>query len=160
MELLIQREPTEHGTTYGKMQVNGSYQCETLEDPIRELPKAEGESAGAWVARWKVKGDTAIPAGRYRVVIDFSRRFHRLMPHVLDVAGFDGIRLHALNTAAETEGCPGVGRERINFGTKDKPIPGIGFSGPAFGDLFELLRRAFFVGEEIWITIANPGATP
>lgn len=157
MELLIQRDPSEHETTFGKLSVNGSYYCESLEDQIRELPKLPGESDEAWVARWKIPRKTAIPAGRFPVTIDRSKRFNRLMPHILNVSGFSGIRIHALNTAAETEGCPGVGRERVNWASANAPpIPGLMHSGAAFAPLFDEMKVAFGKGEEIWITVKNP----
>jgi hypothetical protein len=53
----------------------------------------------------KVKGKTAIPAGRYEVVVTVSNRFKRLMPLLLDVEGFDGIRIHGGNTSEDTDGC-------------------------------------------------------
>lgn len=158
MEMLIQREPTEHETTYGKFSVNDRYYCESLEDEIRELPQLPGESDEAWVARWKVPRRTAIPAGRYRVTIDRSTRFNRMMPHVLGVAGFSGIRIHALNTAAQTEGCPGVGKERTNWAPAGStPVPGLMHSGVAFAPLFDLMKEAFAAEEEIWLTVRNPG---
>lgn len=70
---------------------------------MREIP-------GEPVASWKIPHKTAIPAGRYRVTIDMSTRFKRMMLHILDVPGFDGIRIHSGNTAEDTDGCPLVGQ--------------------------------------------------
>lgn len=157
MELLLQRDPSEHEATFGKLSVNDRYYCETLEDQIRELPQLSGESDEVWVARWKVSRKTAIPARRYRVTIDRSTRFNRLMPHILNVPGFSGIRIHALNTAAETIGCPGVGRERVNWASASAPpIPGLMHSGVVFAPLFDEMKVAFGKNEEIWITVKNP----
>ena len=69
-----------------------------LEDQVREV-------VGEPVSEWKVPGKTAIPAGRYKVLITFSNRFQKLMPQLMDVPGFTGVRIHAGNTAADTEGC-------------------------------------------------------
>jgi Family of unknown function (DUF5675) len=70
----------------------------------------------------KVPGTTAIPAGRYRVVLTLSDRAasgslwsplpdHKL-PLLLDVHGLEGIRIHSGNTDRNTEGCILVGRGR------------------------------------------------
>lgn len=84
-------------STIGDLSIDGVPECHTLEDCVREV-------AGP-VASWKIPGKTAIPVGIYQVVIDFSDRFKRNMPHVLDVPGFTGIRIHKGNTDKDTEGC-------------------------------------------------------
>ena len=92
MEVQVVRKIFTEKTTIGELWINGQYECETLEDRTR----APGV---------KVKKETAIPYGRYRLVIDFSERFQKDMPHILDVPMFTGIRIHAGNTEVDTEGC-------------------------------------------------------
>lgn len=87
--------------TGGQMFIDGKYFCETLEDPERDIEE-EG----------KVYGKTAIPLGRYEVEVTYSPKFKRMMPLIKDVPYFDGIRIHAGNTVADTDGCPLVGTER------------------------------------------------
>lgn len=72
--------------------------CWTLEDPVREVP-------GEPVEVWKIKGDTAIPRGTYAVRVTRSNRFKTDLPLLLNVPGFEGVRIHGGNTAADTEGC-------------------------------------------------------
>ena len=77
--------------TVGKMYVDGVYECYTLEDTVRNGTK--------------VIGKTAIPIGTYKLIIDASTRFKQDMPHILDVPDFTGVRIHAGNTSADTDGC-------------------------------------------------------
>ena len=79
------------------------YLCDTLEPKRRNLKKEK-----------KVPGRTAIPEGRYRVVITKSFRFMRWLPQVREVPGFSGIRFHAGNTYHDTRGCilPGWNRKK------------------------------------------------
>ena len=77
--------------TVGKMYVDGVYECYTLEDAVRNGTK--------------IIGKTAIPIGTYKLIIDASTRFKQDMPHILDVPDFTGVRIHAGNTSADTDGC-------------------------------------------------------
>jgi hypothetical protein len=130
MELRLIREPTKNGTTLGALYVDKVWQCWTLEDAIR--PE-------------KIQGETCIPEGKYKVILDESIRFQRLMPHIISVPNFTGIRIHYGNTRKDTEGCILVGKTRGNAL--------IGLSKEAFGDLFLSLRCA---KDEITIKIENP----
>jgi hypothetical protein len=58
----------------------------------------------------KVQDETAIPAGSYKMRISKSPKFGRLLPEILDVPGFSGIRIHKGNTAADSSGCLIIGR--------------------------------------------------
>lgn len=120
MDIKIRR--FEFGTTYtiGKMYIDGVYYCFTLEDKVREV---------------KVQNATAIPYGTYTVIIDRSTRFGRDMPHVLDVSGFEGVRIHTGNTSADTEGC-------ILLGTTWAGKDFVGGSKLAFDPFMEKLKAA------------------
>lgn len=135
MELLLIRQLFFPMATVGNLFVDELDECDTLEDKVRP----EGE---------KVPGQTAIPYGRYRVTIDFSMRFQKPMPHLLDVPMFAGIRIHAGNTDHDTEGCILVGKADRRRGC----ITG-GTSRPAYDRLFAKLQAALNRKEEIWITI-------
>jgi len=60
----------------------------------------------------KVKGQTAIPTGKYDVILTFSPRFKRVLPLLLSVKGYEGVRVHAGNTNKDTEGCLLVGENK------------------------------------------------
>lgn len=98
---------------------DGRHLAYTCEDVVRE-PNAghpatsDAGALDAWVRRWKVKGQTAIPTGSYRLAWTKSQRFGRMMLEVLGVPGFLGIRIHAGNTEADTEGCILPGLSSIN----------------------------------------------
>lgn len=113
MKLTLIRTDLLPGKTYGLLDLDGVFQCHVLEDEDRHL---ETNPTG------KVYGETAIPRGTYPVVLDFSHRFKRTLPHVLGVPGFDGIRIHPGNTAADTHGCLLVGKHRVPAGITDSRV--------------------------------------
>lgn len=100
-------DPKREKFTLGKMYRNGLKFCETCEDEDRFLEKNPGA---------KVKGLTAIPRGRYKLVASFSHRFKKVLPEVLDVPGFTGVRIHGGNRAEDSEGCILAGRVRTQEG--------------------------------------------
>ena len=105
MELKLDRKWKSDVCTIGTLTVDGNTDFFSLEDVEREIE-------GRIVAEWKVDGKTAIPRGKYKVEITYSPRFHRHMPEVLDVPGFQGIRIHSGNVATHTEGCILVGMSK------------------------------------------------
>lgn len=134
MKLALSRRPSANGCTIGNLELNGVHECFTCEDVVR--PPGE-----------KVYGQTAIPAGTYRVIITQSLRFKRRLPLLLDVPGYEGVRIHPGNTAADTEGCI---------------LPGRGFlpdrvtqSVLAFDALFAKMEKAEAAREDIWIEIKS-----
>lgn len=122
------------GTEYtiGRLALDGKYFCDTLEDRVR--PSGE-----------KVRGETAIPAGHYEVILNWSPRFKCVLPMVLDVPGFSGVRIHAGNCAADTEGCVLVGFNQV----KGRLVA----SRPTLARLMEKLLAAVKAGGKIWLEI-------
>ena len=134
MKITLQRVKRTDKTTQGWSLVDGHYECYTLEDKWRDLSKEE-----------KVPGKTCIPEGTYKVVLDYSNRFQRIMPHILDVPQFDGVRIHPGNTEADTDGCILVGLSRSE--------DWVGQSRIAFNRLMAKLQDATDKGEDIELTI-------
>lgn len=148
MKLRVIREPSKNSATLGALYVDGVWQCWTLEDVLREpvqVPAAADRDA--WVRSWKVDGETAIPAGTYRIVMSMSNRFKRILPHVQDVPGFLGVRIHSGNKSKDTEGCLLVGQQRGDAAVLQ--------SVAAMDALFARLT-AGSDRQGMWITYENP----
>lgn len=96
MNLKLIRKYFTTTATIGELYIDGVFQCYTLEDIEREE---------------KVYGKTAIPRGTYKVILDMSTRWKRIMPHILNVSNFEGVRIHSGNTSLDTDGCILVGEE-------------------------------------------------
>ena len=93
MELTLTRTTKRKGCTLGVLAVDGKEMCDTMEPTWRDLKKER-----------KVKGRTAIPEGRYPVVITLSPKFGKWLPLLLNVPFFEGIRIHAGNLPAHRGG--------------------------------------------------------
>ena len=103
MELMLVRREAHPTCTLGELYSGKEKLCDTLEPTYRGF----GEKRGVL----KVPGKTAIPAGRYAVRVTPSPKFKgKWLPVLCRVPGFSGIRIHAGNTAADTEGCILVGQ--------------------------------------------------
>ena len=107
MEILVKRIAKKETYTIGKMYIDGKYFCDTLEDKDRGLSQSMTEEE---IRKRKVYGLTAIPTGAYKVIVNYSERFGKLMPLLLDVKGYAGVRIHSGNTPSDTLGCILVGR--------------------------------------------------
>ena len=102
MKLVLNRTYLGDSYTIGKLYIDGVYFCDTLEDKVRDLSKEE-----------KVKHQTAIPKGTYKVIVNQSPRLKRDLPRLLNVPHFDGILIHRGNTADDSSGCILVGENKI-----------------------------------------------
>lgn len=117
MKIVVVRDTFTENSTIGKMLIDGAFFCYTLEDTIRDT---------------KIAGETAIPYGTYKVIVNMSNRFKRLMPLLLNVPNFEGVRIHNGNTKEHTHGCILVGA------TKSKDF--IGDSKVTFNKLMTKLN--------------------
>lgn len=132
MKLKLYRKFLGNKYTIGKLFVNGEYVCDTLEDVVRS------ENS-------KVYGKTAIPYGVYEIVLTMSPRFKKVLPLLLDVPHFEGIRIHTGNTEKDTEGCILVGYNKV----KGKVIN----SRIAFDKVMKYLELATINNEKITIEV-------
>lgn len=147
MELILERIAKRKAYTIGRLSVceevadeysTGTakkYFCDTLEPTWRDYKN------GAY----KVKGRSAIPEGRYAVVISYSPKFKAWLPILLGVPKFSGIRIHAGNTAADTEGCILVGRNREVGKVMDSRL--------WLHRLKQKIVEARDRGEAVWLTV-------
>lgn len=97
----MQPDPQDRSNTWGLLHVDDFFHSYVVEDELR----APGV---------KVHGLTAIPAGEYKVILSVSKRFGKLLPEVLGVPMFEGIRLHGGRDAKDSEGCPCLGYGKSN----------------------------------------------
>lgn len=137
MKLRVERRFLKPEYTIGRLEVDGKYFCDTLEDRVRDLSREK-----------KIPGETAIPAGIYDVVVNISPRFKRKLPRLLNVPGFEGILIHRGNTPGDTAGCILVGENKA----KGRVIN----STPYELRLNEMIERAQSAGESITIEIVEP----
>lgn len=149
MRILLQRHALKAGYTIGRMEINGRYFCDTLEDTDRGLSEEMSEDK---IAALKVKGATAIPTGTYRIDMQTrSPRFGRVLPRLVSVKGYAGVLIHSGNKAADTEGCILVGENR----ERGKVLN----SRATLESLLVFLSAAQAEGEEIELTITHAGAS-
>lgn len=97
MKLLLKRIALRDNYTIGKLYINDKYFCDTLEDAVRDV---------------KIKHQTAIPKGIYKVILTASPRFKRILPRLLNVPEFTGVLIHRGNTIDDTSGCILVGENK------------------------------------------------
>ena len=108
--------------------------CYVCEDRVRK----PGEK--------KVPGETAIPRGTYPVILSYSPKFRRILPEILKVPDFEGIRIHKGNSEDDTRGCLLVGLERDPQGVYD--------CDTALDKVIGLLSRAKAKNEAVTLKIA------
>ena len=118
LRLKTQRAWKKADYTIGRFFVNDARFYESLEDTDRGTTS---NYSVASIRLIKIAGRTAIPSGVYKVVLSVSPRFKSkawaaryggLVPEILGVKGFSGVRIHPGNTAADTDGCILIGENK------------------------------------------------
>ena len=135
MELKLDRKYKKQNYTIGDLYINSQWFCNTIEDKVRILNSFED----------KVYGETAIPEGRYKVLVTYSPKFKRYLPELINTPFFKNIRIHSGNTEKDSEGCIIVGENKV----KGKVVN----SKATLDRLMNILLPASQRGEEIFITI-------
>ncbi len=134
MNLILRRRPSNDKCTIGELYRDGNMISYTLEDVVRDV---------------KIFGETAIPQGRYKITITYSKHFDRYLPLLNDVPGYEGVRIHPGNTDKDTEGCvlPGM-----SIGPDGNSILESRF---AFNKIYKVIEDSLNAKEEVWLEIRN-----
>lgn len=133
MEIKLVRDTFTQNSTIGRLFVDGAFECFILEDVVR-APNV------------KIPDETAIPYGRYEVIVSYSNRFKQQMPLLLNVPMYEGVRIHSGNVAEHTEGCLLTGK------TVGKDV--VGGSRVAYQALFSKISKAV-KKEKVFIEIVS-----
>ena len=154
MKLKLERRFPRDRYTIGKLYIDGKYFCDTLEDTDRGLTSSMSD---AQIRVMKIKGETAIPTGRYLVDMKTVSPKYSLrrqydfcgarVPRLCNVPGYAGILIHIGNTEKDTEGCILVGENK----EKGKVIN----STATFRKLYPILKAADERGESITIEVTR-----
>lgn len=136
MEWILRRRLTAKDWMFGELTTGDIVRCYTLEDELRQV---------------KISGETAIPAGYYQVIMEYSPKFGRDLLTLLEVPGFRKIRIHSVRDDDDTEGCIGVGNRIDESAGK---ISG-GLNAGIEDRLEAVYEEAAARSEEVWISIYN-----
>ena len=162
MELILTRIAKRRGYTIGRLAIlkeeseeyrtyqTEEYFCDTLEPTVLELKTTVSkETVLRSLAKLASLKPVAIPEGRYALVITWSPKFKMWLPLLLGGPDFNrlwqGIRIHAGNTAKDTQGCILVGRNQI--------VGRVLESRKWLYELKQKIVEAKAKGEAVWLTI-------
>ena len=142
MEIKLIRKYYQAKYTIGRLYVNNRFFSDCLEPPSQHLTERCSMDT---IQNAKNKGYRAIPTGRYRILITRSRRFGRWLPLLLNVKGFEGIRIHAGNKPEDTRGCILLGFNRRKGYVLD--------STRCVLTLVKMMTEAMEKGEKVFVTV-------
>jgi len=145
VEFLLKRKHFTELSTIGELFVHGRYICDILEDKDRGLDESHDIKA---IIAAKVYGHTAIPTGRYEIMITYSPKYKKDVPEVTNVKGWKGIRIHSGNVPDHTEGCliPGI---------KDSAPDKVMMSKDATAKVNTIIKVAIDEGKRVFIKITK-----
>lgn len=151
MKVKIWRKWPRKGYCIGVLYVSGKRLCEVLEDEDRGLVQTMPTGK---INQLKVWGATAIPKGTYRVALSVSpkfkdrawaKKYDGLVPEILNVKGYSGVRIHPANSADQVEGCVAPGDNKV--------VGKVINSTKRYYELMALLVPAWKKGDEIILEI-------
>lgn len=143
MKLLLERKYLKEDYCIGRLYINGNFFCNTLEDKVRDINKNGTFDCG----EFKISGHTAIPYGEYEVIVNYSPKFKRELPRLLNVPHFEGILIHRGNTNKDSSGCILVGENKKK---------GMVLNSTKYEvELVNILKKALTKGENITIEITD-----
>lgn len=152
MELKVKRKAKRETYVIGDLSIDEVFFSNTLEDTDRGLTS---DMTDEQIKVIKQKGITAIPTGRYRVVMNVqSPKFSKYkqyefckgyLPRLVDVPGYKGVLIHIGNYPKDTDGCILVGKNTVKGAVMN--------STATFKKLYDILKNADEAGEDIYITI-------
>ena len=151
MKVKIWRKWPRKGYCIGVLYVSGKRLCEVLEDEDRGLVQTMPTGK---INQLKVWGATAIPKGTYRVALSVSpkfkdrawaKKYDGLVPEIINVKGWTGVRIHPANSASELLGCCAPGDNKV--------VGKVLNSTKRYDELMKQLVPAWEKGEDITIEI-------
>ena len=142
MELILPRRFLTENYTISPLFNGNNYLCDIVEDKVRDF-NADGDLLDA--GEIKIPKFTAIPYGRSKIILSMSPKFKRVLPLLLDVKHFEGIRIHKGINAGNSSGCLIPGENRIKGGVINSEMWEM--------KLVQLMLDAIYKGEDIFINI-------
>lgn len=152
LKLKLERRWPRETYTIGVISVNGVRFSESVEDRDRGLDSSMSLDE---IKKKKIYGETAIPKGTYKVILSRSPKFANkgwsipydgLVPEIVGVKGFSGVRIHPANYATELQGCIAPGFNKVKGGVVNSVLT-----------YTELMKKYLFPawqkGDEIQLTI-------
>jgi hypothetical protein len=141
MQLNLKRIAKKENYTIGRLYIDGTYFCDTIEDKDRGLRQDLPLSVNK---KRKVQDKTAIPTGRYQVTLGVKspkmsqRKAYDFcdghVPRLINVPAFEGILIHIGNTERDSAGCIIVGENKV--------VGKVINSTATFRRLYEHLKKA------------------
>ena len=112
MKIVVERFMFDKNYTMSRVYVDDKFYCFGLEPYDASITK---ETPVEDIKSLKTKyGKIAVPLGEYELVYNWSNKYQKMLPLVMDTPGFAGVRLHAGNKIDDTRACLLLGKFYMN----------------------------------------------